>query len=253
MKTINQVYQTNDYDRFSLLKGNRVVNRLHIERLKKSFKESYLLAPILVNEKYEIIDGQHRFHAARDLDLPINFIIEPNYSLREVQLLNSNMKNWKKIDYLNAFCDLGYQEYLKMRDFMEEFPDFGISAAEAFLTNNSGGANNKVKEKIDGKEVSNAKLFEYGGLVIDDLSLAYENASKVMQIKPYYEGYNRTIFVGAMLHLFRNKHYDHSQMIARLKSNPGMIDHRTNITQYKLLLEQIYNFRSRNKVSLRFS
>lgn len=35
MKTVNQVNQTNDYTMFKTLQGNRNVNKLHIERLKK--------------------------------------------------------------------------------------------------------------------------------------------------------------------------------------------------------------------------
>ena len=96
MQVVNQVNSTNDYSKFKTLQGNRNVNSLHIRRLKESFKEKYLLSPIVVNQNYEIIDGQHRFEAAKELNLPVNFIICNDYSLKEVQLLNTNMKNWKK-------------------------------------------------------------------------------------------------------------------------------------------------------------
>jgi len=106
MKVVNEVKETNDYSMFRTLEGNRHLNKLHVKRLKESFQKAYLLSPIIVNEKFEIIDGQHRFEAAKQLGVPINFLIAPKYGLKEAQMLNENMKNWKKEDYLNAYCDL---------------------------------------------------------------------------------------------------------------------------------------------------
>lgn len=255
MKVVNQVNQTNDYAMFKTLQGNRNVNKLHVERLKNSFKDKYLLSPILVNQNYEIIDGQHRYNAAKQLNLPINFIIVNDYGLKEVQLLNTNMSNWKKEDYLQAFCDLGYPEYLKMRKFMREFPDFGIMASEQILTNYVGGTNNRdATLEIDGEKVKTKTLkgFQEGDLYIENEKQAYENAEKIMMFKPFYKGFNRAVFVATMISLFKHQSYNHSQMISKVASNPTSLVDCSNVTQYKILLEEIYNFRSREKVSLRF-
>jgi hypothetical protein len=66
---------------------------------------------LTVNENYEIIDGQHRFKAAQELGLPVNIIICPGYSIKDVQRLNANQKEWKLIDYLDGFCEEGETEY----------------------------------------------------------------------------------------------------------------------------------------------
>jgi ParB-like chromosome segregation protein Spo0J len=84
MKVVNQVNQTNDYEMFKTLDGNRTVNKLHVSRLKESFKTAYLLSPILINQQNQIIDGQHRFEAAKILGLPVNYIICNDYGLKEV-------------------------------------------------------------------------------------------------------------------------------------------------------------------------
>lgn len=256
MKTVNQVYSTTDYNLFKSLKGNRVVNKLHIRRLRESFKSNYLLSPIIVNEHYEIIDGQHRFEAAKELGLPVNYIVCGGYSLREVQVLNTNMKNWKSEDYLNAYCDLGYPEYLKFRNFMQQFPDFGFAASEAILTNRLSGhvSTNSVELKSDTNKKGSymVKYFEEGDLIIPNYSLSIEHANKILDIKKYYDGYNRSPFVRAMLGIFRIEQYSHIKMLARLEANPTALQHCANVSQYKMLLEEIYNFRSREKVSLRF-
>lgn len=252
------VFQTKNYSRFIKLTGNRDVNKLHVKRLRDSFEKRYLISPIIVNENWGVIDGQHRLQAAEELGLPVNYIVVHGYGLEEVQILNTNMKNWKKEDYLNAYCDLGYPEYLKFRNFMRRFQEFGIAACENLLTNRlttSGFRNRKNKEFISATNKEGSILIRYfqeGNLKIHDYDLAVENAEKIILVKPYYDGFNRVPFVAAMMGVFRIKEYDHDQLIKKLKANPTSLQHCSNVGQYKLLIEEIYNFRSREKISLRF-
>lgn len=257
MKVVNQVNQTSDYARFKTLQGNRNVNKLHIRRLTDSFRKAYLLSPIVVNQDYEIIDGQHRFEAAKELNLPINFIICNDYSLKEVQLLNTNMKNWTKEDYLNAYCDLGYPEYLRFREFMGNFPEFGALACEIILTDSVNGANSTglssdVKSKTNQRGYYMKRFFQEGDLYIPNYEKSIETAENILMIKPYYEGFNRPMFVRSMIGIFRIEQYQHDKFIYRLSCNPTALQHCANVGQYKLLIEEIYNYRSREKVSLRF-
>jgi len=256
MKVVNQVLTTNDYSLFKIIKGNRDVNKLHIKRLVDSFRDEYLLTPLIINQNYEIIDGQHRYHAAKELGLPINFIICNDYSLKQVQLLNTNMKNWKKIDYLNTFCDLGYEDYLKFRNFLQTYPDFSLDSAISLLTNKIG--NDKQKSSYLFKSDTNKdgtymiRSFENGDFKIHNYKLACVYAEKMLEIKPLYDGYNRRTFVLAMLNLFKHENYNHAQFLQKLKLNPSALIDCNNITQYKEVIEEIYNYRSREKVNLRF-
>jgi len=257
MKVVNQVNQTSDYARFKTLQGNRNVNKLHIRRLTESFSKAYLLSPIVVNQNYEIIDGQHRFEAAKELNLPINFIICSEYSLKEVQLLNTNMRNWSKADYLNTYCDLGYPEYLKFREFMSSFPEFGLFSCEIILTDNASGANYASESKALRSESNQSgtylqRFFQEGDLHIPNYDKSIQSAENIMMIKPYYEGFNRPLFIRSMIGIFKIEYYQHSKFIDRLSANPTAMQHCSNVGQYKLMIEEIYNYRSREKVSLRY-
>lgn len=245
----NQVQTSSDYAKFKTLIGNRKPNELHIKRLISSFKERYLFSPILVNEKMQIIDGQHRFLSAKELNLPINYLVVEGYGLEEVQILNTNSANWKKEDYLKAYCDLGIEPYLQMRQFMLDFPDFGVAIAEMILTDNVNGEN---KQLVVDKVTMRMMGFQNGELNIPDLSKAYETAEKVLMFKPYYDGYNRSTFVRTLITLFKNENYIHADMISKLANNPSALTHCANVTQYKFLLEDIFNFRRREKVNLRY-
>ena len=249
VKHSNQVHSTSDYTRFRTLVGNRKPNELHVKRLTNSFEKRYLFSPILVNEKWQIIDGQHRYLAAKELGLPINYIVVDGYGLNEVQILNTNSANWKKEDYLKAYCDLGISSYLQMKQFMNDYPDFGIAVSEQLLTNRVGGSNNTGH--VD-KRRGRLKNFEEGRLIIPNLVQSYDNAEKVLMFKPYYDGFNRSVFVAALIGIFQNENYSHAEMISKLANQPTSLTHCTNVTQYKLIIEEIYNFRRRDKVNLRY-
>lgn len=257
MKVINQVNQTTDYEKFRSLNGNRNVNALHVRRLQESFAKSYLLSPILVNDKFEIIDGQHRFEAAKKLNLPINFISIPDYGLEQVQLLNTNMKNWKSEDYLQGFCDLKYPEYLRFRNFMRQFPTLSFMVCDMLLTDNTNGSESGSSKQELISDTNKAgsytkNLFKEGVLKIPNYELSVYNGNLLMQLRDYYEGYNRTVFVRAMIMLFKNDNFDFQIFLSKLKLNPTALKPCVTVTDTKLLIEEIYNYRNQNKVSLRY-
>lgn len=244
---VNQVYKTNDYSKFKYMNGNRPINKPHVARLKRSFSEKHLFSVVLVNEKFEIIDGQHRVRAAKETNKPIYYSIVNGYGLEEVQSLNTNMSNWTKKDYLNAYCDLGYGEYLKFREFLETYPMFGLSGCEVILTQITGNRNT-TNHNFN----FSVKYFENGDLKIPNYSYSVDCAEKILMFKPYYENYNRALFIRAIIGMFKHENYNHSQMMSKLRIQPTALQDCSNVGQYKLLIEEIYNYKSRNKVSLRF-
>ena len=72
----NDINQTTDYDRFTFIEGNRDICHLHLNRLIQSMQEKCIPVPILVNEKYEIVDGQHRWSAVKHLGLTLYYHVE---------------------------------------------------------------------------------------------------------------------------------------------------------------------------------
>ena len=248
---VSVVFSTKDYGKFKTIGGNRIINEAHVRRLRKSFDEEYLLSPILVNERFEIIDGQHRYCAAKASDLPVHYIVAEGYRLAQVQRLNTGTSNWGKKDYLNSYADLGVLAYVQMKAFMKAYPDFGLASAESLLTQNSGGANNRNKEET-GNGKSGVKNFQNGDLEIVDLEFAYEAAEKIMMMKPYYDGFTRTNFVRTISILMHKEEFDLEFFISKLEKNRGMLSHRNSIAEYTDVIEEIYNYRSRNKVSLKY-
>ena len=237
VKHSNQVHTTTDYFLFKPIEGNRNKNLLHINRLKKSMSSNYLFTVIIVNEKYEIIDGQHRFDVIEELKLPLNYVICNGYGLKEVHVLNQNSKTWNADDYLQGYCKLGYEHYIEYLKFKNKFC-FGHNECMLLLGGSDSGHN--IKE------------FYNGNFKVKDYNKAYEKASKILMISKYYDGYKRASFVRTMNSILDKPQFDFTQFLQKLKIQPTALQDCNDIDQYKLLIEEIYNYRTREKVNLRY-
>lgn len=251
-----QVHKTFDYSGFTFLKGNRTINQANVKRIEKSMTKRYLISPIIVNEYYQIIDGQHRFFAVKKLQLPLYYIVIKGYGLTEVQILNTNSSNWKKVDYLKAYCDLGYPEYLKFRDFMTEFPELNFQTAEMILSNRSTvGSRTKYVELKSEKNTTGSlfiKSFEEGDFKCVSLNIARDTAKKIIELMPYHPMLTKA-FVSAFISVLNSQNFDYQEFINKLKFQPTALTPCVNNAQYKLLFEEIYNYKRREKVNLRFN
>tara|TARA_Y100001973_G_scaffold19151_1_gene28232 strand:- start:329 stop:1069 length:741 start_codon:yes stop_codon:yes gene_type:complete len=234
---VNSVYRTNDYSLFTKLHGNRDVNKTHLNRLKLSIKERSLCVPIIVNEKHQIIDGQHRFTCWKELMLPVYYIVVHGYNLKEVQRLNTNTMNWKLIDYANSYCDLGNLHYRKYKKFKSKY-NLGDYESIAMLQGNTKGSGR------------NFERFRNGLFMVKYWEKACKEAEQINRISEFYDGYKRRSFVFAMLHLLNNDDFNFNQLLRKIKLKRAELFDCTNTEQYILLLNKIYNYGQSKKVNL---
>src|SRR3990167_6910002 len=119
-----KVYKTTEYDQFKTITGNRNLNKTHLTRLTNSIisKNMMEVNPVIVNEEMEVIDGQHRLEVAKQNNLPVYYTkVNSHSSLREVQLLNANLKGWTLQDYMNSYISLGNRDYKILQDFIDRY------------------------------------------------------------------------------------------------------------------------------------
>tara|TARA_Y100001951_G_C11274725_1_gene261097 strand:+ start:418 stop:1197 length:780 start_codon:yes stop_codon:yes gene_type:complete len=115
------------YTSLEFFEGNRNVNSKNVQRLIGAIKEYNLLSicPLLVyyiDGVYKIADGQHRYLAALELNIPFYIIVvkEP-YDITVIGRLNSNHKNWRLGDYAKHWANQKetskvYGKYLEYYD-----------------------------------------------------------------------------------------------------------------------------------------
>lgn len=120
------VYVTDDYSMFKKLLGNRAVKSVN-KIIESVLEVGALYDPLLVNEKYEVIDGQNRLEALKELGMPVHYIIQPGIGYKECQWLNIGRSNWSTEDHIYFFAERGNQEYRRLASLMMEFQKkFGI-------------------------------------------------------------------------------------------------------------------------------
>lgn len=252
---VNKVYKTTDLSMFKQIEGNRVPNLQHVKRLSDSIRVYGMKCnPILVNEKMQVIDGQHRLLAAKETGSFVYYIIVNGYKLDDVHTLNLNQKNWAKKDFMEGYANMGIKPYINLKRFVEKNEDYAFTDCIAFCSNASTGnkSSNYDKYRNDGKSYNISQIFEEGTWLGKDFIIAQEWANKIRVIKPYYTNYNRSTFVGTMITLFSNENFDFNEFMHKLRIQPTALVDCANREQYKTLIEDIYNYKSRNKISLRY-
>jgi hypothetical protein len=119
---MEQVQKTIIYDQFKFLKGNRKIDRYHLKKLKESIeKNNHLnLHPIIVNANMEIIDGQHRYEAAKLLGLEIFFIKSESVHDDHLIASNVNQRSWEVENYIDYFSiKEKLPDYVELKNLME--------------------------------------------------------------------------------------------------------------------------------------
>ena len=250
----NTVYKTNRYELFKELQGNRPLNPQHIERLVDSIKNNgMLINPILVNENFEIIDGQHRFQGAVKAKKPLYIQFVFDYNLDKVHTLNLNQSNWTSKDYMYGYAAMGLEDYVLLKEFYEEQEVFTLTDCISMCSNVTSGAQFTVAENYRKNKRANAtQTFNEGTWKVKNLEKANEYAKNLKEIGKYFEGYNKTSFVGTMIGMYKKPHFSHEEFIKNLSRKSHMLHIAPTREQYKVMVEDIYNMHRRDKINLRF-
>ena len=120
----SKTYCTSDYEKFKRLTGNRKVTDARAAKIKNSIlRIGYIPVPIVVNEKYEVIDGQGRLKAISDLGLPLYYIVVPGLGIEDCIAMNIGLENWCLRDYIESYAEIGDISYIRLHNLLKEFKD----------------------------------------------------------------------------------------------------------------------------------
>lgn len=144
---------TTDLSKFKFLEDNRDVTTSRVNKIIASIeKVGYVLSPILVNEKYEVIDGQGRFLALKKLGLPQYYIMQEGIGIAECRQMNIHQSNWTTLDYIISYAKGGNENYKRLHSLinLSKLP-YGITigiAKEFFHTMGSASRNMIAKGRL---------------------------------------------------------------------------------------------------------
>jgi len=229
-QAIGQIYKTNDYAIFKLLVGNRELFKPSYRKIIESMKEEQLVIPILVNENFEIIDGQHRFTACKELGLPVYFYIVSGYKLDEVKRANTASSNWSNSDYLDMYIKNDVEIYKKI-DLICKERDITLHIfIKIIATLEKVNTIILTNEFIEGK--FKEEYFENLIKVLDSLELFN-----------FINKYKQTSFIVGYLKLYMHPDYDHEHMKNKIEKYPHNIKSLGNYDEcLSILCNKIYSF-----------
>lgn len=237
---VNQIYRTTEYKMFKRIPGNRVINESKVKQLEKSMRKGGWLQTkmIIVNEMFQIIDGQHRFLAAEMTGTPILYIIVPGTGLREVIKSNQGSSNWTIKDHIPSQVAMGNRSFILLDKLMNEFPELTLSICQNMLTQSN---KNPTREQV-----------ENGTWEIGDYNTAVLWSQNLMSLKPYFEGYKLTYFVRSLIDVLLKSNFNFQDFHHKVVLRPTMLQRCGTKKQYIEMIEEIYNYKRTDKVNLRF-
>lgn len=231
-KVVGKVYMSYDYDKFTLLDRNRELNLANKRKLKESMQEEQLIIPINVNQYFQIIDGQHRYFSAWELELPIYYIVNHGYGMEQVVRANTVGINWNKEDFLQNYVKEGLISYKELDRIKDEY-GINIGTLLSILSEFKGQSLEYITTS-----------FQNGTLKIGDHFGGINFFLSQLQMFKGYKGYKSSSFIRAFLKLYLSENYDPIQMVKQIKHMKGFDPKQNNITCIlEELCKKVYSFR----------
>lgn len=94
--------------------------------------------------------------------------------------------------------------------------------------------------------------FREGRFVAKNEIVAYEYARLIKEVKKVYAGAERVSFVLALVACLKKPQFSFEEFMDKLKYKSTMLVDCTTTTSYLSLIEEIYNYKRKEKVNLRF-
>lgn len=243
-----QMFRTTDYKGFKRVVGNRAVMEERVTKILASMdKIGYIPIPLVVNEKYEVIDGQGRLEACRRRGLPVNFIIKPGLKIDDCITMNINVSPWNLMDFILCYAEIGNQNYEYIKKLMDEMKEeYGAKYIStdvlcASLYNVKRSPANAIKSgrlTVSGEQYENAK---------NSLQFTLDIIDFIDRNKVRLKSKNITSLVRAIIFCFKYDGIDNTKLEKVLKESAHLMQKWTNVESCLEEIDYIYNYNAKKR------
>lgn len=227
--------QTKDYEKFKMMECNRNLSRSHINELKEAIAQfGYLEScPIMVNEDFEILDGQHRFVACKESGLPIRYeVVEDKDNL--IITLNTSQRKWNLEDYVNYWSKKGFNpNYDRLKNICKEL---GMSSTMVMTILSGGVTSGSNHDQI---KKGSLKFTLEDSLKVRGFYSNMDRFCKVVKMKP------TTRLCTALMQLSARKGFNWSTLISKANRYPTVAYNCRTKEEFFIMLRDLYNFNTR--------
>jgi hypothetical protein len=226
----NVIQETKDYDIFKKLPGNRTLSKGLIRDLIHSFTDKPQLIfarPLLVNEYFQVVDGQHRQAALMSIGHSIPYMVVPKLTVRDARLLNALQRSWTLEDFARSYAETDGGVYQQFVDLMDKY-HLPPRTLLSYTTGMTSGSEH-ISTKFRTGEYKPRPMYDTQAWI-----------DKLTEFAPYNRHWNEQSFATAVAQLLARDDYDHERMIRKLESS-GPLIHRSAVKDYLRDLESVYN------------
>lgn len=230
------VYFTREYKLFKTMEGNRQLNEAKIKRIKNDIQNGLDVlkyCPLICHEKdgrLEIIDGQHRFYVAKQLQSNIWYILAAPMTLQDIAKVNSCTEKWKPADFINCYAVQGNQHYITLQDYKDK-TGFPLSVCIRLLT---------LGLNITDAGFNDRELFQGGQFEVKTLEEA-NNIANIIEEFDEFDGRKSRQFVTAICKVIGAGLVDISQITEAYKKRPELLEQQEGWKGYITNLETVLN------------
>jgi hypothetical protein len=175
---------------------------------------------------------------AREMKSKIWYIIVEDFTLQDIAKINSNTEKWKTEDYINCYVQQENDNYIQLREFLEK-TNFPLSVSLHLLSRgvvgHDGGASSNESDD-----------FKRGKFVVKYADNAWKLHQAVKQFEGFHQHTNRH-FIVALDILLRSDKCDFVELIEQYKKEGVKLERRGSVKEYLVNLEEIYNYRMRQR------
>lgn len=240
--TVGYIYETTDYHKFKRLEGNRADIDRRAKKVIKSVKAvGQIKAPIIVNEQFQIVDGQARAEAFERLGLPIYYTIVHGIGRDECIAMNINQTSWTIMNYIQSYAELGNVSYMYL---LNLYRTYGKLFQSKVIICSITGRIDMQSSRIRNEDIVCSST---------DYNRAVNMLSWLENYRPFFKhvkGHTEFYYL-ALMFCYEDKEVDKNRLYQKIEQMQASLIPVTNSMQAFDVIENIYNNRARGHVYIK--
>ena len=226
--------KTKNYSFFSYVKSNREIKPANVAKIKNSMEVYGFMdgRPILCTRAGEVIDGQHRLEAAKELNIEVVYEFVEDGATEKMIVLNATQTNWALNDYINSYANQNIDCYRKLLKFQEKYK-FSMSNSISLFIYGTKSVSNDIRA---------GKIFTINPYA-EPVAEFILNCSHV----PYYKEHK---FINAINTVFKKLT---GEQLRKIKTNLISVPQFSKSGDYIIAFENILNKSKREKDRVKLS
>lgn len=245
---LTPIFTTTNYSMFGHIGGNRNLDPSNLSKIKQSISKKHIATNAVIcildpndqNVPLKMVDGQHRFEACKELNIPVSYVIDSSLSmstvLNTITLLNTASKEWDVSDFMNSEAQKGNQNYVLYSQVYNIFNNSFDHESLFFILNSDI---NRTGAKIS------YPSFKSGQLQFDQSDYNYltQRLKDISKFNHYNELGGKRYYQKALNRLMNTKGFDMGQMLSKIQSRQSTIIKCTTVDGALRQLADIYNWK----------